>query len=447
MNDAKRPILPHSRSLIDRLLPHRWAAATLGGVSLLSMVAAYAIAPAAQNDRTDLQTVLERLPTPTPSLLETGQATFVREEAVQRSDTVASLLNRLGVTDREALHYLRSGRLAQRLAHQLQPGATVTAKSGQTGELHSLHFPIAGKDATLLIERRGKSFVIREQAVELDLQTTVKSGAIVDSWLAAVDAAGVPDSIASQLIAILGSEIDFHRDLRKGDRFSLVYETYRHRGQTVRNGRILAAEVCSGQKVLQAYWFQPERGAGAYYAADGRSLSMTFLRSPIDYSPLESSQISAFAGFRLHPILQTWRAHKGVDYPAPTGTPVLAAADAIVDTAEYQNNGYGKLIVLKHHGAYSSAYGHLKDFAEGLRQGMRVRQGDTIGYVGQTGLASGPHLHYELRVNDEQVDPAAIALPAPVPLERSQRARQQAISTAMRAQIELAREITLAAIE
>jgi murein DD-endopeptidase MepM/ murein hydrolase activator NlpD len=443
MDYVKYRILPYSHPPIDRLLRHRWAAAAVGSFALLGMVAAFAVAPAADHSRADLQTVLERLSPPTATLLEAGDDPFLREEPVRRGDTLASLLIRLGVTDRDALHFLRSDRHGRRLAQQLRPGTAVTARSGAGGELHTLSVPLTGKDASLVIKRRGKDFVIREQAMELEAQTVVKSTEVISSWIGATQEAGIPEAVASQLIGIFGSEVDFHRDLRNGDRLSLVYETFNHGGQTVRHGRILAAEMRSNQRVLQAFWFQPEQSGGAYYTADGYSLRKTFLRSPIELSQVNSG----FAGERLHPILQTWRAHKGVDYPAPRGTPVLAVADGIVETAEYQNNGYGNLIVIKHHGTYSSAYGHLSHFASGLRKDTPVRQGDTIGYVGQTGLATGPHLHYEFRINDEQVDPLTLALPTSTPLEGSQKGRYMSSSAALRAQLERAGEMSLAAIE
>ncbi|WP_049778618.1 M23 family metallopeptidase [Accumulibacter sp.] len=179
-----------------------------------------------------------------------------------------------------------------------------------------------------------------------------------------------------------------------------------------------------------------------YYTADGRSLRKAFLLSPIEFSRVTSG----FADARLHPILQTWRAHKGVDYAAPTGTRVLAVADGIVEAADFRN-GYGKLIVLRHQGAYSTACGHLDDFAPGIRPGARIRQGDTIGTVGQTGLASGPHLHYEFRGNDEPVDPLAATLPKSRPLDGAQLARHTNSSRARRAQLNLVRDVTLAAME
>ncbi|WP_313951235.1 M23 family metallopeptidase [Accumulibacter sp.] len=442
MDIKESRILTHSHSPIDRLRRHRWAAAAIGGVSLLGMVAAFAIAPPGDKPGVALTTVLEQLPAPTATLLQIDDASFLREERVRRSDTVASLMNRLGITDPEAMQFIRSNRQTQEMARHLLPGNTVRARSSDSGELDTLYVELPGKDAMLAVERRGDGFVAHEQALELTPRTVVKSGEIRHSLFGATDEAGIPDAIAMQMVAIFGSEVDFHRDLRKGDRFSLVYEALTHRGQVVRSGRILAAELVNDEKVLQAYWFQPEQGEGAYYAADGSSVRKAFLRSPIEFSRITSG----FSGARFHPILRTWRAHKGVDYGAPAGAGIVAVADGIVATAESQR-GYGNLIVLKHQGNYSTAYGHLKNFAKGIRKGAHVRQGDTIGYVGQTGLATGPHLHYEFRVKDKQVDPLAISLPRTIPLTGSLMAQFKASSVSLQTQLGLARQVTLAAIE
>jgi len=324
----------------------------------------------------------------------------------------------------------------------LRPGNTVSAKSSEGGELLALYVELPGEDALLVVERTGDGFVAQQEALHLESRAVLKSGEIRHSLFAATDEADIPDAVALQMVAIFSSEVDFHRDLRKGDRFSLVYESFTHRGQTVRSGRLLAAELINDQNVLHAYWFQPEDGEGAYYAADGSSLRKAFLRSPIEFSRVTSG----FSGARFHPILRTWRAHKGVDYGAPTGAGIVAVADGVVETAEHQS-GYGNLIVLKHQGRYSTAYGHLQKFAKGVRRGTRVRQGDTIGYVGQTGLATGPHLHYEFRVNDQPVDPLAISLPRAIPLTSSRRTRFNASSTTLQAQLNLAGQTTLAAIE
>ena len=294
----------------------------------------------------------------------------------------------------------------------------------------------------LVVERRGGGFVSTEQVLRLETQTVVKSVEIRSSLFGATDAAGIPDAIATQLAEIFSGDMDFNRDLRKGDRFSLVYETLTHHGQPFRTGRILSAELVSGQKTLSAYWFQSESEKGAYYTADGKNLRKAFLRSPLEFSRITSN----FANSRLHPVLQTWRAHKGIDYGAPTGTRVRSVADGTVESAGWQG-GYGNLIVIRHQGAYSTAYGHLSGFFPGIRKGSRVSQGDTIAYVGQTGLATGPHLHYEFRINNQQTNPLALTLPTSIPLEASQMSRFKTASAPLRAQLELAKQIKVAAIE
>lgn len=442
MDIQKSRILAHSNPAIERLLRHRWTAVGLGSFSLLGMVAAFAISPPGDNKAIQLNTVLEQLTTPSAMPIQTENATFLHEERVQRSDTISSLFTRLGITDRDASDFIRQAPDTQAVSRQLRPGKIVTAKTGENGELHALYFPLNGKDAMLVIERRGNVFGVNEQALNFEPQTVVKSGEIRSSLFGATDAAGIPDGIATQLAEIFGGEIDFHRDLRKGDRFSVVYEMLNHRGQSIRSGRILSAEFTNNQKTYNAHWFETEEGKGGYYTADGKSLRKAFLRSPLEFSRVTSG----FTNARFHPVLQTWRAHKGVDYGAPTGTRVRSVADGIVETAGRQG-GYGNLIVLKHQGTYSTAYGHLSGFAAGIRKGARVNQGDTIGYVGQTGLASGPHLHYEFRVNSQQVNPLAITLPTAIPLDHSQLARFKTAIAPLRGQLELAKQIQLAVVE
>lgn len=443
MNIPKSRILAHSHPVIERLLCHRWALAGVGSFSLLGMVAAFAIAPPGDTSRLPLQTVTERLDTSVTTMIQTeASSSFLHEELIQRSDTISSLMSRLGIADREAFDFIRQNNEAQTMSRQLRPGKTVTAKTGRNGELHALYFPLNAKDALLVVERRDNGFVASEQALKFETQTIIKSGEIRTSLFGATDAAGIPDAIATQLAEIFGGDIDFHRDLRKGDHFSLVYEMLSHRGQAVRSGRIVSAEFSNNQKTYHAYWFQAEDGRGAYYTADGKSLRKAFLRSPLEFSRITSGFTSA----RLHPVLQTWRAHKGIDYGAPTGTKVRAVADGTIEFAGRQG-GYGNLVVLKHQGAYSTAYGHLNGFAAGIKNGGRINQGETIGYVGQTGLASGPHLHYEFRINSQQVNPLAVSLPTTVPLEAAQISRFNSTIAPMQTQLELAKQINLAAIE
>lgn len=408
-------ILAHSQPVIERQIRHRWIAVGIGSSALLGMMAAFAIAPTSPDEQIRLETVVEQLSTTALVQNAHESSQFLHEEQVQRSDSFQSLLGRLGIVDQEALDFIKQHPRAQNVARQLRPGQLVSATTDDVGRLRALYMPLSGKDALLIIERRAGRLTVDEQALAFETQTLMQAGEIRYSLFGATDAAGIPDAIATQLAEIFSADIDFHRDLRKSDRFSLVYEVFRHKGRTVRSGRILSAEFINNQKIYQAFWFKTDGNAGGYYSADGKSLRKAFLRSPLEFSRVTSG----FSNARFHPVLQTWRAHRGVDYGAPTGTRVRAVADGIVEHAGWQG-GYGNLVVVKHQGSYSTAYGHLNGFGQGVRKGARVMQGETIGSVGQTGLASGPHLHYEFRVNSQPVNPVSIALPAATPLQPAQ---------------------------
>src|SRR5690606_2147080 len=193
-------------------------------------------------------------------------------------------------------------------------------------------------------------------------------------------------------------DIDFHRDLRRGDHFNVIYETYTHQGSFIRSGKVLALEFVNKSTAYQAAWYE-HNGSGAYYSFDGQSLKKAFLRSPMEFT-----RISSGFSRRFHPIHKPWREHKGVDYAAPTGTPIRSTADGVIEFIGTQR-GYGNTVVVKHHGNYSTLYAHMSAFAPGLRKGARVSQGQMIGRVGSTGWATGPHLHYEFRIAGKQVDP------------------------------------------
>ena len=210
-----------------------------------------------------------------------------------------------------------------------------------------------------------------------------------------------------QIADVFGSDIDFLRGLREGDRFSVTYETHTANGRPLRAGRVLAAEFINQGRKLRAVWF-----ADGYYAPDGKNMRKGLLRSP-----LELSRVSSGFGMRKHPIHQSWRAHQGVDYAAPTGTRARAVGDGIVEFAGRQG-GYGNMVIVKHDNSVSTAYAHLSAFGRGIRAGARVAQGDTIGLVGQTGWATGPHLHYEFRVAGAARNPLSVPLPAGTPVAR-----------------------------
>lgn len=438
MTNQKSRILAQSQQLIDRLSRHPRVAVGFAALSTLGMAAAFAIAPSDSSSSLQMRTVVEQLATPSAITIPAENESYLREERVQRGDSVASLLSRMGVSDREALEFIRTNTITQTIARQLRPGKPVTARTSDSGELISLYFPVNGKDTLILVERNLQGgFTAKEEKTALESRTVMRAGEIRYSLFGATDAAGIPDTVATQLAEIFGGDIDFHRDLRKGDRFSVVYEMLYQRGQPVRGGRILAAEFTNDKKTFQAYWHTTDDGKGGYYTADGKSLRKAFLRSPLEFSRVTSG----FTSNRFHPVLQTWRAHKGVDYGAPTGTRVRAVADGIIDFAGRQG-GYGNLLVIRHQGTYSTAYGHLNGFSAGIRKGARVAQGETIGFVGQTGLASGPHLHYEFRVKDQQVNPLAVTLPTTIPLEPAQLPRFHSATTPLKGQLQLAKEST-----
>lgn len=381
------------------------------------MVAAFGTAPATSTLESAQQTVVEQLALPPIEALDISGEIFVREERILRGDTVADLLGRLGVADAAVLPQLRNAKAADALFRQMSPGKQVTARVSAQGELQSLTFPLnGGKDLALIVEADGHGGLrVGEQPLPLETQVLARSAEIRYSLFGAADAAGIPDGVATQLADIFGGDIDFHRDIRKGDRFSVVYESINHLGKMVRTGRILAAEFVNDGHVYRAVWYADEHGQGGYYTAEGKNIRKAFLRSPLEFSRITSG----FSGARFHPVLKEMRAHRGVDYGAPTGTRVKATGDAVVEFAGHRG-GYGKVVMLRHQGAYSTVYGHLSGFASGLRPGMRVAQGDVIGYVGATGLASGPHLHYEFRINGVHQNPLAVTLPTAPPLAQHQ---------------------------
>ncbi|MGH8730052.1 MAG: M23 family metallopeptidase, partial [Burkholderiales bacterium] len=222
-------------------------------------------------------------------------------------------------------------------------------------------------------------------------------------------------SVAIQLAEIFSSDVDFHQDLRKSDSFAVAYEVFYFVGEPIRSGRVLAAEFVNAGDVYQAVYFEDPEGRGGYYTPEGKNLRKAFLRSPLEFSRITSG----FSRARFHPVLRTWRAHKGVDYAAPTGTRVRATADGVVKVAERQN-GYGNVVILEHQSKYTTLYGHLSRFA--VRKGEHVQQGEVIGYVGKTGLATGPHLHYEFLVDGRQQNPLRVATPSSPPITSQLRA-------------------------
>jgi len=420
----------------------RWFVA-VSALPFFGVVTAFGIMPQTSLDMVGLKTVSQELALPAIVKNKTAAdntATFWRNERVQRGDTVAELLRRLNVDDEKASEYLRKDVAANSL-RELNVGKDIQAETTADGGLLALRY-LNNNNEQIVIEQSNGKFRVTKLPAHLEQRVFVRTGEIKTTLYAATDAAGLPDPVANQMAEIFAGDVDFHRDLAKGDRFSVIYEMTYSNGEPVRTGRILGAEFTNQGKTFRATYFQTANNRGDYYSPEGKSLRKAFLRSPLEFSRVSSG----FSSGRLHPVLNTIRAHKGVDYAAPIGTKVKVTSDGTVAFVGKQG-GYGNVVMINHQGRYSTVYGHLSAFAKGMRQGQHVAQGDVIGYVGMTGLASGPHLHYEFKIDGAQRDPLRVALPDARPISAQQRAAFQQKSHELSGRLAMLRDARLAKLD
>ena len=439
MRNDKTSILSQKLFPSARKFRLRWLVA-VSALPLFGVVAAFGIAPGTETAHVPVHTVVESLALPSIAAVGEDNPYFWREERIQRGDTVASLLSRLDVNSEDIRAFLAEAKHAPAL-YQLKPGKTLQAQTTEDGALLSLRYHY-GTTTMMQVDKRDGHFQARELPLPLERQLVMGSGEIRSSLFAATDAANMPDAVATQMADVFSTDIDFHRDLKRGDRFAVVYEAFYDKGELVKTGHIMAAEFVNNGKAYRAVYFQDKAGHGDYYTPEGKNLRKAFLRSPLEFSRITSG----FTLARFHPILKEWRAHKGIDYAAPMGTKVKATADASVEFVG-QQHGYGNVIMLQHQGKYETVYGHLSAFAKGLHQGQHVAQGDVIGYVGMTGLATGPHLHYEFRVAGVQRDPLSIELPTAFPIAADQKGEFARVTQSLMARLELLHGTNLAALD
>lgn len=428
-----------------RKLKLRWLLAA-ASLPLLGIAAAFGIAPQTLPSNVPTVEITENVALPAISATESNSASaqdspLLQFDQVQRDDTLSTLLERMNIRNPEAVTFLRTAREAQALATQLRPGRTLLTKTTESGELLELQFQLDINRA-LMVKKTANGYVAGEIPLTLENRVIVKSAEIRSSLFAATDEAGIPDQIAIKVANIFSSDIDFNTDLRRGDRFTVIYEASYSNGELIKTGRVLSTEFTNNGKTHDAVLYQIAEGKESYYTPEGKSLQKAFLRSPLEFSRISSG----FSLARFHPVLNKWRAHKGVDYAAPVGTRVRAVSDATVTFVGTQN-GYGNVIMLQHINGVSTVYGHLSRFAAGLHRGQKVSQGDDIGYVGMTGLATGPHLHYEFRTNGEHRDPLTVALPTAIPLPAEQLAAFSTYSKPLLEQLALLRGSNLASLE
>lgn len=401
-------------------LPRRHPKRVAGTVLALlagTAVTAFGVAPFAVDPTLPPQQLIsETLPAPEGlatqlEAIDLHSLDLHRSDLTRNSDTADTLLRRLGVEDAEVADFLRKDLIARRLfegrAGKMVQAATangrlvrlVVRSQSESEAQRDTHF------TRLTIERDALGLHAKTEQAPLTTETRLGSGTIRSSLFAAADDARVPDAVTTQMAELFSGDIDFRRELRKGDTFTVLYESLTADGEPVSwgsgTGRVLAASFINDGTAHEAIWFQQPGTKGGYYDPTGRSKTRMFLSSPLAFSRVTSG----FA-MRFHPIHKTWRAHLGVDFGAPTGTPVRAVGDAVVEFAGVQN-GYGNVIHLRHGGDRVTVYAHLSRI--NVKRGQRVEQGDNIGAVGATGWATGPHLHFEFRVNGRQVDPMQIA--------------------------------------
>lgn len=358
--------------------------------------------------------------------LQDDEQQFAQEERVRAGDTLAALLTRLGVDDAEAVKFIKTDKVARGVM-QLKSGKRIQARTGENGQLLWLRTTVVdGRDLpvkNITISRDGERFKAEQSQVQLERRVEMRAREITSSLYAATDSnsdgSKLPDSIVAQIIEMFSTNIDFRSDLKRGDRFNVVYETFWQDGVMVRAGRILAGEFTNRGVTYQSVWFEDphSKHGGGYYSLDGKSLKKAFLKSPLAFS-----RISSGFSMRSHPISGVWKAHKGIDYAASTGTPIRAVGDGVIDFAGTKG-GYGNFVQIKHWASYSTAYAHMSRFAKGIRRGSKVSQGDIIGYVGSTGWSTGAHLHFEFRVNNEARDPRKVALVQQAPLNAAELTR------------------------
>jgi len=445
-----------------RLLARRWkqldrttrSRIELGAVfSLLPLsaaIAAIAAAPTALDlDDVQSRSIVEIIDAPR---LESSFASsetrehFVREASVQRGEPIGALLVRLGIDDEAAARFMRSDRSAQALL-RIAPGRFVQASIDADGRLRWLRAyggeaASAAKSTVLTVARDPDApagFRASESEVKLEPRVELRSGEVRSSLFAAADDAGIPDSIAQQMVDALENEIDFHRSLQRGDTFRVIYEGLYVGGEYMRPGRLLAVEFVTDGRPVEAYWFDDGSKHGGFYALSGRSMKRAFLRSPLEYTRMSSG----YSGSRTHPLFGYDAAHRGIDYSAPAGTKVRTIASGTVEFAGWQS-GYGNIVEIRHDHRHSTLYAHLQKFGGGMVKGARVSQGDVIGYVGMTGWATGPHLHFEVKVAGRNVNPLTAQFPSAEPLAEHQREALAVAAGPLREQLGLLERIRVA---
>jgi murein DD-endopeptidase MepM/ murein hydrolase activator NlpD len=376
--------------------------------------------------------------TPPPALIIPPERTIT--VAIKPGDTLGEIFEKQGL-DAALLHDIIDNETVNHTLTKFHPGQELDFTIDRANELLRLEYNVSELERLVVNIDKGKPYA---DIVERDVEEllTFADATIDDSLFMAAEREGLDYNVTMELARIFGYDIDFALDIQEGDKFSVIYEERYVDGLKATPGNIIAAEFVNQGKTYRAVRYEAADGTADYYTPEGHTLRKPFLRTPVEFARISSK----FNPRRLHPILHTIRAHKGVDYAAPVGTPVRASGDGVISLAETQR-GYGKVIEIKHGSSYSTLYAHLHNFASGIKNGTKVKQGQIIGYVGKTGMATGAHLHYEFRVNGVHVDPLTVKLPNSQPIESRHKTQFLAYAKDVMDQLSNYQSVQLAAVK
>ena len=399
------------------------------------------------NSQTEAQIVLPiEIPNNLPATIEIPTATTTENEnsdeqqwitaEVKRGDSLATIFKRHRLDASELHAIMQLGDDTQRL-QSVQPGQQFKIQVDQDNAIQTLVYDISRYES-LAVHRDGDNFVASYHHKDVEKRTNNATGFITSSLFEAGREAGLSDKLTMELAHIFGWDIDFALDIRQGDHFTVLYEEHFLNGLKVNDGEILAAEFVNQGQSFHAIRYTDASGRSDYYSPDGLSMRKAFLRTPVDFR-----RISSRFGKRKHPVLSGIRMHKGVDYSAPTGTPIKAAGDGKV-IHKGTKGGYGRTVILQHGGSYSTLYAHMSSYRKGVYVGKRVKQGQVIGYVGSSGRATGPHLHYEFRVSGVHRNPLTVKLPNAQPIANDFKDEFVSHAETMMSQLAMFKETNLA---
>lgn len=356
---------------------------------------------------------------------------------ISKGDSLSSIFMALGLSQAELHRVLQAGDGAAALS-RVHEGQRLELKVDVEKHVKELLLDV-DRTHSLHVVDTADGFRVRRIDAELDHRTATATGNITSSLFLSAKQAGLSDRLIMEMVDIFAWDVDFALDIREGDRFTVIYQEIYNNAEKLGDGDILAAEFVNRGRSTRAIQYTDSDGHSNYYTPEGRSMRKAFLRTPVKFSRISSH----FTQRRWHPVLHRFRAHRGVDYAAPTGTPVKATGDGTV-TFVGRHGGYGHTVIIQHGEKYTTLYAHLSRYAKGLKRNQRVQQGETIGYVGKSGLASGPHLHYEFRVNGAHHDPLKVALPKAEPIAPKHRADFFAHAQAFLAQLDLLARVVVA---